>query len=230
MCIRDRALIVGYTGNRGRHAVVPVPFNEPGIATSSNPIHGETATYGFEVLNQNSMSDGYDYDPIPGEPWNTADGGNTDFRAPYVGYSPNAAFFKTVGNSAYDALESHLEKRLSHNFQAGVSYTYSHALDEQSDIGLFFTGDNPNHLRDSWASSDFDRKHVFSANFQASSPNLVKEHTPASYIANDWHLTGVGILQSGEPYSLYEFYGCLLYTSRPGHRPDANDGASRAHR
>ena len=205
----DLALIVGYTGNRGRHAVVPVPFNEPGIATSSNPIHGETATYGFEVLNQNSMSDGYDYDPIPGEPWNTADGGNTDFRAPYVGYSPNAAFFKTVGNSAYDALESHLEKRLSHNFQAGVSYTYSHALDEQSDIGLFFTGDNPNHLRDSWASSDFDRKHVFSANFQASSPNLVKEHTPASYIANDWHLTGVGILQSGEPYSLYEFYGAV---------------------
>jgi len=204
----DIAFTLGYTGNRGRHAVVPIPFNEPGIATASNPIHGETATYGFQVLNQNSF-DGYDYNSIAVEPWNTADGGNTDFRAPYVGYSPNAALFKTVGNSAYDALEAHVEKRLSHNFQAGASYTWSHSLDEQSDIGLFFTGDDPKNLHDSWASSDFDRTHVFSANFQVSSPDLVKTHSPASYIANDWHLTGVGILQSGEPYSLYEFYGAV---------------------
>ena len=109
----DMAIQVGYTGNRGRHAVVPIPFNEPGIATPTNPIWGETASYGFEVLNQNSMSDGYDYDPIAGEPWNTEDGGNTDFRTPYIGFSPNAALFKTVGNSAYDALQTHVEKRLS---------------------------------------------------------------------------------------------------------------------
>src|SRR5208337_2496893 len=60
--------------------------------------------------------------------------------------------------------------------------------------------------RDSWASSDFDRTHVFSANFQVATPNFAKAHTVASYFSNDWHLTGVGILQSGEPYSLYEFY------------------------
>jgi hypothetical protein len=40
-------------------------------------------------------------------------------------------------------------------------------------------------------------------------PNLAKAHSLASYIANDWQLTGVGILQSGEPYSLYEFYGAV---------------------
>jgi hypothetical protein len=114
-----------------------------------------------------------------------------------------------VGNSAYDALETHVEKRLSHNFQAGASYTWSHALDEQSDIGLFFTGDNPNKLHDSWASSDFDRTHVFTANFQVSPPNMAKEQSLLSYFANDWHLTGIGILQSGEPYSLYEFYGAV---------------------
>ena len=66
------------------------------------------------------------------------------------------------------------------------------ALDEQSDIGLFFTGDNPKHLRDSWASSDFDRTHVFTANFQVDVPNAVKEHNFASYFTNDWHLTGMG--------------------------------------
>ena len=204
----DLAFTLGYTGNLGRHAVIPVPLNEPGIATASNPIHGETSTYGFQVLNQNSF-DGYDYEAIPGENWNTEDGGNTDFRVPYVGYSPNAAIFTTAGNSSYNALEAHLEKRLSHHVQAGVSYTFSHTLDEQSDIGLFFTGNNPNNLRASYASSDFDRTHVFSANFLAEVPNVARAHSALAYVTNDWRLTGVGILQSGEPYSLYEFYGAV---------------------
>ena len=203
------AVMLGYTGNRGRHSVIPIPFNEPGIATPSNPIWGETSSYGMEVMDYTNGNCGYDYCPIPEEPWATADSGNTDFRTPYVGYSPNSAAFKTVGVSGYDALEAHLEKRLSHNFQVGASYTWSHSLDEQSDIGLFFTGDNPNHLRDSWASSDFDRRHVFGANFQIDSPELIKNHSAGSYVLNDWHLTGTAILQSGEPYSLYEFYGAV---------------------
>jgi hypothetical protein len=204
------ALMLGYTGNRGRHSVIPIPFNEPGIATATNPIWGETSSYGMEVMDYTNENCGYDYCPIPEEPWATADSGNTDFRTPYVGYSPNSAAFKTVGVSAYDALEAHIEKRLLNNFQVGASYTWSHALDEQSDIGLFFTGDNPNHLRDSWASSDFNRTHVFGANFQVDIPNASKAHdTALAYVANDWHLTGAAILQSGEPYSLYEFYGAV---------------------
>lgn len=203
------AVTIGYTGNRGRHSVIPIPINEPGIASPSSPIWGETATYGFEVLNQNSMSDGYDYDPIAGEPWNTYDGGNTDFRAPYVGYNPNAADFQAVGISAYDALETHVEKRLSHNFQIGGSYTWSHALDEQSDIGLFFTGNDPKHLRNSYASSDFDRTHVFNGNFLVNLPKFAREQSLASYFTNGWQLTGMGTLESGQPYSLYEFYGAV---------------------
>jgi hypothetical protein len=31
------ALTVGYTGNRGRHGVIPLPLNEPGIATPQKP-------------------------------------------------------------------------------------------------------------------------------------------------------------------------------------------------
>ena len=203
------AISIGYTGNRGRHSVIPIPINEPGIATPSNPIWGETSSYGMEVMNQNSSDCGYDYCPISVEPWNTSDAGNTDFRTPYVGFSPNAADFKTVGVSAYDALGAHVEKRLSHHFQVGGSYTWSHSLDEQSDIGLFFTGNNPKHLRDSWSSSDFDRTHVFSANFQVEVPNTAKEGSVTSYFANDWHFTGIAILQSGEPWSLYEFYGAV---------------------
>ncbi len=52
----DLAITIGYSGNRGRHSVIPIPFNEPGIATPTNPIHGETNSYGFEVLNATSSA------------------------------------------------------------------------------------------------------------------------------------------------------------------------------
>ena len=204
----DLAVDIGYVGNRGRHAVIPIPFNEPGIATASNPIWGETASYGWQILNANSFdASGYDYNSIAGEPWNTYSGGNIDFRVPYVGYNYNAALFKTVGVSAYDALETHLEKRLSHNIQGGLSYTWSHALDEQSDIGIFFTGDNPDKLRDSWGPADFDRTNILSGNFQVKIPDTAKAHSLMSYVTNGWNMTGLVVAQSGQPYSLYEFYG-----------------------
>jgi len=213
----DLAVSIGYVGNRGRHAVVPIPINEAPTATPTSPskIGGanphttnEINSYGFEVLNTAVTSGPYgDYAPITTEPWSSYDGGNTDFRVPYVGYNPNATLFSTVGNSAFDSLQTHLEKRLSHNVQAGISYTWSHALDEQSDIGLFFTGNNPNNLKQSYASSDFDRTHIIAGNFLVQMPNLTRAHSFASYFANEWGLTGVGIVQSGEPFSLYEFYG-----------------------
>ena len=220
----DLAVTFGYTGNRGRHAVIPIPFNEPQIATPSNPgmvlgknphASGETQSYGFDVIDLSRPSGILSrfgdptYNTIPGEYWNTEDGGNSDLRAPYIGFSPNAALFTTSGNSAYDALETHLEKRLSHFFQVGASYTWSHTLDEQSDIGLFFTGDDPAHLRDSYASSDFDRTNVFTANYMVQLPNFVRKGSPLSYLTNGWNTTGIAVLQSGEPYSLYEFYGAV---------------------
>jgi hypothetical protein len=209
----DLAVDIGYVGNRGRHSVIPIPFNEPGIATATNPIWGETSSYGWQTLTQNNPNTTVDYygtadfNSIAVEPWNTASGGNIDFRVPYVGYNFNSALFKTVGVSAYDALETHLEKRLSHNVQGGVSYTWSHALDEQSDIGIFFTGDNPDKLRDSWGPADFDRTNILSANFMAKVPDTAKAHSLLSYITNGWNMTGLVVAQSGQPYSLYEFYG-----------------------
>jgi hypothetical protein len=209
---KNMAATLGYTGNRGRHLVIPVPFNEPGIATATSPINGETSSYGYEVLNTatTTVAGGKTYyNPISTEPYNTYDGGNIDLRVPYVGYSPNATLYKAAGVSAYDALQAHLERRMSNYVSLGASYTYSHALDEQSDIGLFFTGDNPNKLRDSWASADFDRTHILVFNYVFQLPKLAKESSLLGKFTNGWQVVGITKLQSGQPYSLYEFDGAV---------------------
>lgn len=207
---------VGYTGNRGRHLVLPVPFNEPGIATAGNPIHGETASYGYEVLN-NAAPITYNlngvnkqiYSPISSEPLNTFDGGNSDLRVPYVGYSSGATSYRAAGISAYDSLQAHVDHRLTHGLQIAASYTFGHSHDEQSANGLFFTGSNPNRLRDSYANSDFDRTHTFNAEYKFELPRLAREGSFAGRFTNGWQIVGTAQLQSGQSFSLYDFSGAV---------------------
>jgi hypothetical protein len=204
----DMSIDVAYVGNRGKHEVIPIPFNEPGIATPSNPIHGQTYSYGVQVLSNVTDANGNPY-AMANEPYDSYSGGNVDLRVPYVGYDPNSASFETVGISSYDALQAQLTKRMSHDIQLGMSYTWAHTLDEQSDIGLFFTGDNPDDLRSSYADADYDQTHTLTFNYILESPRLIKSHNWLSYIANDWSLLGITVLASGEPYSIYDYSGTV---------------------
>ena len=203
----DLAISIGYVGNLGRHQVVPVPFNQPNIASPSAPIHGEKYTYGYTVL-----------DPTTFEPMKLADGtsyrtdyegGNVDHRVPYVGYAAESITYKAAGVAAYNALQAHIEKRMSKGFQVGVSYTYSHALDEHSGIGLFYNGNNPLNLRDAYGSSDFDRTHVLNFNYVFRLPELADKHTLEARVVNGWSLVGLTVIQSGQPYSVIDFTGAV---------------------
>jgi len=212
----DLAVTIGYVGNLGRHEIVPVPFNQAGIATPSNPIHGQTYTYGYTV--QTAGSDClYSYYPgcspanLPnGQPYlGTYEGGNIDLRVPFVGYSAESETYKAAGVSQYNALQAHVEKRLSHGLQVGFSYTYSHALDEQSGLGLFYNGNNPLNLRDGYASSDFDRTHTINFNYTYKLPSALPEKTLAGKFIDGWALQGITVIQSGQPYSVIDYSGAV---------------------
>jgi Carboxypeptidase regulatory-like domain/TonB dependent receptor len=191
---------VGYVGNHGSNQVLPIPFNQPGIATAQNPIHGQTSSYGFNIQ--------------ANEPIATFEGGNTDLRVPFIGYSSNSVLYQAIGVSNYNALQSSLKKSFSHNLQATVSYTWSHALDEQSNLGVFFNGNNPLEPHQSYGTATFDRTHVFNSTYYYELPRT-KTKGVLSTFTNGWALTGIVTLQSGQPYNLYDFSGAVggLYNS-----------------
>jgi hypothetical protein len=198
----DVAIDIGYTGNLGRHQVIPVPFNQPGIASATHPINNEIYTYGYTVGNVNLPNgNGYDFD---------YEGGNVDHRVPYLGYAAESIDYKAAGIDAYNALTAHVDKRMSHSVQVSASYTYSHALDEQSGLGLFYNGNNPLNLRDGYASADFDRTHVINFNYVFRVPDMVADkHSLEGYAADGWSLVGLTVLQSGQPYSVIDFSGAV---------------------
>ncbi len=216
----DLAISLGYVGNVGRHEVLPVPFNQAGIASPSNQIHGQSYTYGYAVQNAGSDQpptncDGYYGGCSPatlpnGQTYlSTYEGGNIDLRVPYVGFSSESEAFRAAGVSAYNALQAHVEKRMSRSISFGVSYTYSHALDEQSALGLFYNGNNPDNLRGGYASSDFDRTHILTFNYLFQIPDLVSKASFAGKFADGWSLVGLTVLQSGQPYSVIDYSGAV---------------------
>ncbi len=214
---------LGYVGNVGRHQVIPLPFNQAQIATPSRPTHsGGTAqqnyTYGYTVYDPTTFAPicvNQDPNCAYGPMQQNYEGGNVDLRVPYLGFSSESESYTAAGISSYNALQAHLEKRLNHGFQTGVSYTYSHATDEQSALGLFYNGSNPLDLRSGYGSADFDRTHVLNFTYSFVLPKLYGESSFAGKVIDDWSLTGIGIIQSGQPYSIIDFSGAVgsLYYS-----------------
>jgi hypothetical protein len=189
---------VGYVGNHGTHEVLPIPFNQPRIATPTNPVNGQTSSYGgTSPLNLDS-------EPV----FTNEFSGNAPIRVPFPGYDMNSVLYEAEGVSNYNALQVQVHKRLSNGFQLTGSYTWSHALDEQSGLGLFFTGNNPLVPKASYASADFDQTHVFLVNYSYTIPTVVKSNA-LGQVVNGWIIGGQTVAQSGQPYSVYDFSGSV---------------------
>ena len=202
----DLAIEVGYVGNVGRHQVIPVPFNQPNIASPTNPTlagtpYQQNYTYGYNVGGA-TLPDGTGY-------LATYEGGNVDLRVPYIGYAAESIQYVAAGDNAYNALQAHVEKRMSHGVQVGFSYTYSHATDEQSGLGLFYNGNNALDLRSGYGLADFDRTHVFNFSYIFQVPDTAPKSSLLGKVVDGWALQGLTVLQSGQPYSVIDFSGAI---------------------
>jgi len=186
---------LGYIGSHSFHQVLPIPFNQPGIATASSPVNGQTTSYGFNET--------------PSETLKTFDGGNTDLRVPYLSYSNSSVFYKAEGIATYNALQFGVRKRLSHGLQLTGAYTWSHTLDEQSGLGLFYNGNDPSNPRQSYASSLYDRTHVAVLQIYYELPKVASGNGFVKGVANGWSISGVTSFQSGSPYNPIDYSGAV---------------------
>jgi hypothetical protein len=210
----DLAIEVGYVGNLGRHQIIPLPFNQPTIASPSNQLLTGGAcpqaySYGYNVGFNSLPANAPSCYGSSASYLANYEGGNVDLRVPYIGYAAESISYVAQGIDAYNAAQVHIDKRMSHGIQVGASYTYSHALDEQSGLGLFYWGNNPLNLRSGYGSSDFDRTHVFSFNYVFRIPEFASKSSLEGKFIDGWELVGNTVLQSGQPYSVIDFSGAI---------------------
>jgi hypothetical protein len=132
---------------------------------------------------------------------------------------------QNVANSNYHALQATL-RRSSGPLTAGLSYTYSHSIDDASDRSDPVLVDSYN-LRGNRASSNFDVRHLASFSYLYRIPNLgpflrqalwteTEKPAPPSnrccsrvteQMFSGWEISGVTLFQSGTPFTVINSAG-----------------------
>jgi len=130
---------------------------------------------------------------------------------------------ENVANSSYHALQATL-RQTTGSLTTGISYSYSHSLDEASDRSDPVLVDSYN-LRGNRASSNFDQRHLLNVSYIYQLPlrrfhDWINESdgqdktavpaprsSVASQILDGWELSGVTTFQSGSPFTVINSAG-----------------------
>jgi len=133
-------------------------------------------------------------DPIPGT---LPSGTNVNVIRPYLGYG-SISERQTSGGSIYHSLQVSYNHRLSRRITGGIAYTWSKSIDDaSSDRDAGDVPPNRGNTRAERGPSNFDRTHVFTANFIFQMPAPIR-----SPIFQGWQFSGIARMWSGRPFDV----------------------------
>ncbi|MGA9995635.1 MAG: TonB-dependent receptor, partial [Pyrinomonadaceae bacterium] len=131
------------------------------------------------------------------------------------------------GNSDYNALNLEVKKRFSNNFQFLASYTWSHSLDDSSDLQTLLKPQDNRNFRAERANSLFDQRHRFVFSGVLASPAEWRgSSSTARRFFSDFTIAPILEISSGRPFNIItgsDTNGDLQgSTDRPTVRPDGS--------
>lgn len=145
------------------------------------------------------------YNINQGAPYNASDPLPLAKRVPYPFFS-DILLQSNSGNSTYNALSLHLEKRYSHGLDLTANYTWSKSMDMFSSNSGGWENQNALCRRCDYAPSDYNRASYFSAGYVWDLPfgpgrGYVNQGA-AGHILGHWRFSGITQFLSGSPLSV----------------------------
>jgi hypothetical protein len=123
-----------------------------------------------------------------------------DSLRPYPGFS-TITWLTAQGSANYHALQASLERRLESGLRFGVAYTWSkvitNATTEQALGGL----QNSYDLRAERGIADYDRTHVFVANYIYELPFFARRRDRIGKALGGWEISGITNITSGSMFT-----------------------------
>jgi hypothetical protein len=103
------------------------------------------------------------------------------------------------GSSVYHGFTANLRKRFGNHYEFLASYTWSHAIDDSTDLQSTLTPQDSYYPALERSSSLFDQRHrfVFSAVFQTG-----KLHGGLGKVFSDWTFAPIVEVSSGRPFNI----------------------------
>jgi Carboxypeptidase regulatory-like domain len=116
----------------------------------------------------------------------------------------------SIGNSNYHSLQSTFRIRTWHGLSSQLTYTWGHNLDDVTEYRGVLPLDSTN-LKQEYGNADFDTRNSFAGQATYNLPRAQWATGWKSFFVNDWQLSGLLILHSGQPFNI------TGGTSRPGY-------------
>ncbi len=107
------------------------------------------------------------------------------------------------GNSNYNALNVELKRRFANNFQFLASYTWSHSIDDSSDLQTLLKPQDNRNFAAERANSLFDQRHRFVFSGALSSPTSWRNSSSKAHrILADFTVAPIIEISSGRPFNI----------------------------
>lgn len=139
---------------------------------------------------------------------------NASTRAPYIGIAPgDFEDFAPNSDSHYSSLQATLAHRFGKGLYFQSAYTYSKSIDDVSTASVAFLTrvNDQNNPRASRGLSDFDRRQRFVTSAAYELPFFSHAEGVTKGALGGWEASGVMILQSGAPFTMYDPAGGTAY-------------------
>ena len=106
------------------------------------------------------------------------------------------------GNSTYNALNVDVKKRFSHNFQFLASYTWSHSIDDSSDLQTLLLPQDNRNFGAERADSLFDQRHRFVFSGVIASPSTWAKAGGFHRALSNFTIAPIFEISSGRPFNI----------------------------
>ena len=106
------------------------------------------------------------------------------------------------GNSSYNAMNLEVKKRFSNNFQFLANYTWSHSIDDSSDLQTLLKPQDNLNFRAEKSDSLFDQRHRFVFSGIMSAPDSYKTAGGFKRFLSGFTLSPIVEIASGRPFNI----------------------------
>jgi hypothetical protein len=198
----DWFMELGYVGTKGSRLRSTFDPNQATLATPQSPVTVTGA--GCANLQAQSLSCTIVDSTVE----------NASARAPFLGIAPpDFEDFAPNSDSHYNALQATVAHRFGKGLYFQSAYTWSKSIDDVSTASVAFLT-RVNNQTDTAASrglSDFDRRQRFVTSAVYQLPFFTGASGFTRAALGGWEASGVVILQSGAPFSIYDPAGGSVY-------------------
>ena len=106
------------------------------------------------------------------------------------------------GNSSYNAMNLEVKRRFANNYTFLASYTWSHSIDDSSDLQTLLIPQDTQNFRAEKANSLFDQRHRFVFSGLVASPTSWRDGSTWQKIFANFTVAPIIELSSGRPFNI----------------------------